>query len=315
MKRAFLLLITSSSLCSFAQQHECTHVLLPLNILEASSNQKKLQHAALRAEDLIVKIDKQAVAIGRVRREDTLKAAVLLIDHSASMAGPDRIPAFSVGHPVWPIATSVARGILNSLPAGSDSEVLSFADKIRVDAPFGTSRAGLEAALDKVLTEHPKGFTALWEAVQEATADLSSRGGGVIFIVTDGGWNKGKAFKHELVRSMIEGRVRMFVFLVSSGDWFPEESGGATDLRKAAKQTGGTYFELAAEKQIGKAESQKISELTSFDVGVASKHLLLDVSRPESAARWSPVEILLPRKLPHIELLFPHELPPCTSHP
>lgn len=132
------------------------------------------------------------------------------------------------------LRTQLARGVLKSLPAGSEAALFAFDDKPRLLQPRTTELDELGKAVGR-LTRAGR-FTALYDAIYDASRYLEEGPGArkALLVVTDGLDENSALILTDAVRGAREAGIPVFALGV----------GRVQDrvLRRIAKLTGGEYF-------------------------------------------------------------------------
>lgn len=171
------------------------------------------------------------------RRDDIPVSLGLLIDNSGSMR----------------LLRSKVEAAAVALARASNPEdeifVLNFNDKARVDVPFTSDVAALEAGIGRV---DSIGGTAMWDAIGQGQSYLSERGTRerrVLLVITDGIDNASVA-----TRDQIEKQAEQRDTVIFAVGLFGDEGRvkhGRHELDQLADRTGGIAYYPAGIEQMG----------------------------------------------------------------
>jgi hypothetical protein len=229
---------------------------------------------------------------------------LLLIDTSASMKQ-------KVGDSLG-IAVPTAALAMDSVPLNAAVAVGRFAERLQL-----SQWQDRDSAREQVLSlkyQPPKGTTALYSAVNEATSMFRGlRVGDTIYLITDGGENHSAVSSRQLVEDLVRRGIRVFVFLVRPAEGFktPEERNGAQDMEDLANLTGGALLDLPWSQEF----------ITTGAAAVVARQLREEVGSPYQIDFQLGASINKPSKLKlesgidpkHYTLAYPRRLEPCVA--
>jgi hypothetical protein len=192
------------------------------------------------------KLGREPVQVLSATYDTAPRRVVLLLDVSGSMED-------SLG-----IEKRLADFLLAQINPASKIELSSFATRVVDVLPFGTNRAVVRGAVEKLEPpEMIKGTkstrkTALLDALVEGLKVLGAvQPGDVLCIISDGGDNASKLRESEAGRILFSSGVRAFIILPYSSKEFrgrtPEEASGPAFLDKLSERTGGVIVEVDRE--------------------------------------------------------------------
>jgi Ca-activated chloride channel family protein len=171
------------------------------------------------------------------RRDDIPVSLGLLIDNSGSM------------RPLRSKVEAAAVALARASNPEDEIFVLNFNDKARLDVPFTSSVAELEAGIGRV---DSIGGTAMWDAIGQAQSYLSERGTRerrVLLVITDGIDNASAA-----TRDQIEKQAEQRDTVIFAVGLFGDEGRvkqGRHELDRLADRTGGIAYYPAGIDQMG----------------------------------------------------------------
>lgn len=170
--------------------------------------------------------------------------AVVLIDHSGSMAGGG-----------WAVAREVALDFVNQLPSSVPVAVFVFDDTVRPVAGLGDERRLVMEAMQRLFQgDPPKGRTKFYDAIDAGLQALQSPvTGDFIFTITDGGDNRSDADAARVRKKLITSGVGLSALMLTYGEdvnMTAEERIGLSALREIVEQTGVLNLTLSASKGI-----------------------------------------------------------------
>jgi len=184
------------------QGDSCLHRTVPVNVLTAKGETV----TGLTPENFKASFHRKAVKIVSVTQDEAPRRVMIVLDSSRSM--------MSQRHE-WQGYVKVARYLTERLPLGSAIGLTVFTEKIERSIPLTNDRAKVQDELMKLEsgTEVFKGKTALWDAVDAASAEfVAPQEGDAIYAVTDGGDNSSKTDFAKLRANLLQKRIRIFTF-------------------------------------------------------------------------------------------------------
>jgi hypothetical protein len=162
------------------------------------------------------------------------RRVVILLDTSGSMLG-------ETSRDEWKIARAAALDFVNSVSAGTQLSLVTFASDIQERTKLSGDRRAIMQWLDAGPDDHrsrPKGHTALFEAVLAALKGLDPvQPGDAIFAVTDGEDNASRKVAPEQIQRVSQG-VRLYVFVLYD-EFFGEEDFSRQKFFEIVKDSGG----------------------------------------------------------------------------
>ncbi|HEX3643967.1 MAG TPA: VWA domain-containing protein [Vicinamibacterales bacterium] len=197
------------------------------------------------------------------RRDDIPVSLGLLIDNSGSMR----------------LLRSKVEAAAVALARASNPEdeifVLNFNDKARLDVPFTSSVAELEAGIGRV---DSIGGTAMWDAIGQAQSYLSERGTRerrVLLVITDGIDNASAA-----TRDQIEKQAEQRDTVIFAVGLFGDEGRvkqGRHELDRLADRTGGIAYYPAGIDQMGEVALEIARQIRNqYTIAYAPSNQALD---------------------------------------
>jgi hypothetical protein len=322
MKRTIfsLALLLSIPTSIFAQQPDCRHRTIPVNVVD----DKDVPVAGLTAENFRGEFRGEPVRIVSADFGARPIRLVILLDLSGSMGAGEK-------HLVADILVSQ---ILLSALNGSQVALITFSDKVQIRFGLRQDKQAVEDVLRELNLAELKSFkgqTALWDAVGEAVSLLNpSQPGDVVYAVSDGGGDNRSHKRASVVEKMLlDSSLRFFAFLVPYDEVYPRHSAeigpGLEDLKALAQTAGGnainlwpanlsgpeTHYDLSprGKKQISEAAGALYKQMQEFYFVEIS--LMKVVDKPRS---WKLK--LVPnggRQIKGLSLHYPQRLFPCSG--
>jgi len=207
----------------------CLHRSIPLTMFShAQQAPPEVRQVQVFVNGTQISASSLALYSGPVR-------VLLLIDTSGSMQS-------SPQGEKWGPGFATAAFAVDSIPSRAAVIVGTFAQDLQL-----SQWQDRDSASKQVLTmkqRYPKGRTALYSALDKATSGLgNAQFLDTVFLVTDGGDNFRTVKPQQVVESLAARGIRVFVFLVDSGEYkTPEEREAPENMEGLASATGGIVF-------------------------------------------------------------------------
>jgi len=245
--------------------------LVLVNVAVTDSDDRFVSN--LKAEDFSVVDGKHAQQIRYFATEDAPLSVAIVLDTSRSMRSNSEQ------------ARRAAMEFFQYSNPRDEFAVVTFADRPRLLAGFTDSPDEIEAALQPVEAD---GFTALWDAVYLALAEMRKAryGKKAVLLISDGGDNQSRYTLSEIKAILKEADVQLFAIdIYERYPKTPEEKSGLLALDEATGVTGGRVFLTHGTDEVRQAVKQISDELrTQYVLGYS-----LDPSARDG--KWHKIKI------------------------
>ena len=228
--------------------------LVLVNVAVANSDDRFVSN--LKAGDFSLVDGKHPQQIRYFSSEDAPLSIAIVLDTSRSMRNN------------FAQARSAAMEFFQYSNPRDEFAVVTFADRPRLLAGFTDTPGEIEAALQPVEAD---GFTALWDAVYVALAEMRKAhyGRKALLVISDGGDNQSRYTLGEIKSILKEADVQLFA--IDIYERYPktaEEKSGLLALDEVAGVTGGRVFLTHDAEDIHEAVKQISDELrTQYVLG------------------------------------------------
>jgi hypothetical protein len=228
----------------------------------------------------------------------------VLIDTSGSMQS-------SPQEQKWGPGFATAAFALDSIPSKAAVMIGTFAQDLQL-----SQWQDRDSASKQVLTmkqQFPKGRTALYSALDKAASVLgNAQSLDSVFLVTDGGDNFRTVKPQQVVESLTARGIRVFVFLVDSGEYkTPEEREAPENMENLARDTGGIVFRVPWSKE-WITSGGAAGMVKQVQRATSSPYIVdLQLAAPFSKSTKLRLDTSLDPK--HFATAYPHYLEPCIA--
>ena len=256
------------------------------------------------------------VRISSVEAGPAVRRIVVLLDSSGSMT----VPAEK-----WRLARLLAGDIVAHASASSQLALVTFSGEIRGIEGFSVGRSALLDKIRKIDDPQQQGGpTGIADAIAKALDLLSpAQPGDSIYLITDGYDNHSKHKPRQLRDALTTSGTRLFAFLLMD----PMAGGNgpdAQDFRTLANESGGALAKFGVQSLVIGTAQWHLQPRTRAAISLGAEVLYrqmentyrLELELPSvlnKAQKWK-LDVVDTQGSKHkdIDVIYPHELFPCT---
>lgn len=291
-----------------AQRLQCSSAVLPLVVVDEKADRTL---PVWSAADFAVTVDKLPVQIEELRHEVFPRSTMILLDESASMQGSAKK---KVGH-------SAAVMLAQQSPEGPVT-LATYSDKISNLLDMRAALASGKDSLQLFGVDAKDRRTATYDAILSSARQMPRLGPeDMIILITDGADNISKANYPEVVSTLRQQGIRLFVVFLRGTEWpprtiVPEETDSA-ELEELVKDSGGLFLSvlhlLGSPRSLSDEDLAKVLSSVSRAYTRVNHSYRLSFSIP-AATKHGRIRIKTPSNFPDgMALYYPRRLAGCPA--